>query len=58
MHGREDKCLVSFRRKNEGNRPHEDLVVDGRIIFKYFSIKAGRIIFKHFSIKAGHATVD
>jgi len=45
-HGREDKCIVSFGRKNEGNRLHEDLVVDGRIIFK------------NFSIKAGHATVD
>ena len=45
-HGREDQYVVSFGRKNEGNRLQEDLVVDRRIIIKYFSIKAG------------HATVD
>jgi hypothetical protein len=29
-HGREDKCIVSFGRNNEGNRLHEDVLVDGR----------------------------
>jgi hypothetical protein len=31
---------VCFGSNNEGNRLHEDLVVDGRVIFKYLSIKA------------------
>jgi hypothetical protein len=37
------KCFV---RKKVGNGLHEDIVVERRIIFKYFSVKAG------------HATVD
>ena len=40
-HEREDKCIVSFGRNNGGKKLREDLVVDGRIILKYFSTKSG-----------------